>query len=456
MEYGASTDTYLSACLQICASAVRESLANDFGDTFDSFVRNFEKSFGSTFRTLKLIKESSVNKGNNHLSHLTMEGSTPDVPHDVKDCVQGGGTTSSFSIGDYHTEELFRANETEYQFNHSAAMEQNELIDTVNLELALHGQRNQLSCVSPSPFGSVTNQSMLSTIEKSVMEQTRSNDLKTLELSLSMKKLKLKEDALALNYDSNNLERSKLAMGISKASFKVEKFKTQLEDVRHAELLRKCIDCLVAGLLIMVGSLFYATYVHSYQKITDATASCTPSSKASKSWWIPNPMASINSGIQILSCQFQVVVRMVFGVLMIICVAYLLLQRSSSSKQTMPVTFIILLLAFACGFTGKVCVDTLGGSGYHWLLYWETICLVHFFCNVCTSTLFFLLYGPLNVSPGMKYDTRLPYWTRRFLFYGMLLVFLPMLCGLIPFAGLGEWTNHFLLRIADYMSATED
>lgn len=245
-------------------------------------MKNFEKSFSSTLRTLKLIKESSVNKGNNHrTSHLNVEGSTSDVPHDVEECVRGGGSTSSFSMEGCHREELLCTNATEYELNHAAAMEQNEVLDTANLELALHGQRNQLNCVSLSPFGSMTNQSMLSTIEKSVMEQTRSNNLKTLELSLSMKKLKLKETQLDLNFDSYNLERSKLAMGVSKACFKAEKFKTQLEDVRHAELLRKCIDCLVAGLLIMVGSVLYATYVYSYQKITEATASCMPSPEAS-------------------------------------------------------------------------------------------------------------------------------------------------------------------------------
>ncbi|XP_030496892.2 protein CPR-5 [Cannabis sativa] len=483
----------------ICASAVRESLANDFGDTFDCFVRNFEKSFSSTLRTLNLIKESSVNKGDDHTN---VEASPPDVPHyvrggdsasslsiegcsteelfrsiehqlnngnnhenhikakisppDVEGCVHGSGSTSCLDIEGHLTEEHFRTTLTEGYLNNSAAMKHNTVTDPMNLELVLHGQRDQLSCVSSRPYGSVSNQSMLSTFDKSVMEQTRSNDLKTLELSLSMRKLKLKETQLALNFDSNNLERTKLAMGVSKASFKVGKFKTQLEDVRHAELLRKCIDLLVAGLMIMVISLFYATYVYSYQKITEATASCKPSETASRSWWIPNPMSSINSGMHVLSCQFQAVFRMLFGILMIICIAYLLLQRSGSSKQTMPVTFMVILLAFVCGFVGKVCVDSLGGSGYHWILFWEIICLVHFFCNVCTPTLFFLLYGPVNASQEMKDKIRLPYWIRRVVFWATLLLILPLLCGLIPFAGPREWKDHILLRINNYLWGTED
>lgn len=247
---------------------------------FDSFVRNFEKSFRSTFRTLKLIQESSINKGKSHLHQLNAEQSTSGMAHDLGDCVFGGNTSSS-GIEVCHSEELIYTNATEDLLSRSAAVEQNELTDSIGMELALHGQTNELSLVSRSPFESVNNRSTLSTMEKSMIEQTRSNDLKTLELSLTMKKLKLKQTQLALNFESNDLERSKLAMGVSKASFKAEKFKTQLQDVRHAELLKRCIDCLVAGLFVMAASLFYGAYVFSYQKITEATASCKPSSKAS-------------------------------------------------------------------------------------------------------------------------------------------------------------------------------
>ena len=60
------------------------------------------------------------------------------------------------------------------------------------------------------------NQSMLSTSEKSIVEQASSNDLKTPELILSMKKMKLKETQLALNSNSYLLERMKFFVGISK------------------------------------------------------------------------------------------------------------------------------------------------------------------------------------------------------------------------------------------------
>ncbi|KAM3708777.1 hypothetical protein ACJW31_02G122300 [Castanea mollissima] len=432
----------------ICTSAVRESLVNVFGINFDCFMRNFEKSFGSTLRTLRLINESRVKSGGHHFNNLNEEG--PTVTLDK------GGCTNNSSVEDFQSDTAFQNFATQDLLNTVEEVRENMLTGSITQELALHGQTNQVACVFPRISDSAIEQSMHGSIQKSLIEQARSNDLKALELGLTMKRLKLKETQLALNFDSNHLERSKLAMGISKASFKAEKLKSQLEETRHSELLRKCIDCLVAGLLIMSASLLYGTYVFSYKRIIEATESCTPSPKESKSWWIPSPMASINSGLHVLRCQVQVVSRMLFGVFMIIAIACLVLQRSSTTKQIMPVTVMLLLLGIACGFAGKLCVDTLGGSGYHWLIYWEILCVLHFFSNVCTSTLFRFLHGSVNLSQGTKGNAIFPYWIRQSLFYAILLLFLPLFCGLVPFASLGEWKDHFLLLVTDYLITGND
>ncbi|XP_050206318.1 protein CPR-5 [Mercurialis annua] len=419
---------------KICASAVRESLANVFGDEFNFFARNFEKSFGSTLSTLRLINEASLNKEVNHFGKLDIEDSASDLS-----LYNGFGCESSSCVKDCLSETELQSTLSQNQLHLNEDVGENT--HSLNRELTLH----------PCSSGPVFNQ--LSTIEKSVMEQTRCNDLKKLEIGLTMRKIQLKEAQLALNFDSNHLERSKLAMGISKASFKIEKFKTQLEDTRYAELLKKCIDCLVAGLFIMSASIFYGVYVFSYQRITDATASCYPLIEDSKSWWRPKPFSSFNSGWNTLRCHVQVASRMLFGVLIILAVAYLLLQRSGASRQTMPVTFILLLLGAACGFAGKLCVDTLGGSGWHWLLYWETMCMLHFFSNVFPSALFYLLHGPVSVSKGIRYNKLLPYWFRRILFYAILLLVLPLCCGLLPFAYPGEWKEHFFLLATNLASS---
>lgn len=408
----------------ICSAAVKESIESVFGDRFDSFLKNFEKSFGSTLKTLRLLNEASPDEQQNYL-----------CTSDVRDL-------SSEEPPVLPIHELPAG----FQDTH-ASMQSNP----INHQLILHEQINQeLTGFSQNTSASGYNQSVLSTFEKSVMEQARSNDLKAFEIALVMKKLQLKESQLALSSAANLLERVKICMGISKASFKEEKLKNQILDTRHAELLKKCTDCLVAGLLIMSACLVYGAYIYSYKRISEATFFCTSSPQESKSWWFPNPMASVNSTVHMLRCYVVVASRMLFGVLMILALAYSLLQRAALSRQTpmLPVTFILLLLGVACGFAGKLCVATLGGCGYVWLLYWEVLCLLHYFANAFTPALFYVLHGPVSVTQDIE-GVRLPYWIRRIAFYGTVLLILPMLCGLMPFASPLGWMRHFSSLASD-------
>lgn len=434
---------------EICTLAVRESLANVFGDQFVSFVRNFEKSFHSTLMTLRLISESSMNSGvQQHHSAAKTSVSERSVPF-ISNRVEN--VTCDPDFGEFQSES-FQQSISDNELSNQEERSDGTCLESIGRQLTLYDRqvRQQLASTSSSMISSNTeiNQYVQRTLERSLTEQARSNDLKTFEIGLTMRKLELKERQLALNSDANLLERVKLSFGFSKTSFKTEKFKNQVEDSKHAELLKTCIDCLVAGLFIMLACLGYGTYVFSHKRITEATASCTPSMEHI-SWWMPKSMSSINSGLQLLRCQVQVLSRMLFGAFMILAIAYLLLQRSATSNQTMPVTFILLLLGVGCGFAGKFCIDTLGGSGYHWLIYWETLCLLHFFSNVCISTLFLILNGPVTVSEKSARDRTFPYWMRRSMFFSTLLLFLPLLCGLMPFAGPGEWKDHFSSLVLD-------
>lgn len=274
-----------------------------FGDKFDNFVTNFETSFRSTLMTLKLINTSSQSD-NEQLQGERFEGCSCSTLSNMtsrnKDSASPPETTEreSCALPDI-TEQQQRAGyqdiasqASSLRKGDSACLSSNtdgpvafpdrqchthsEIEESVNLtsqQLVLHDKRveQQLACASPS------NQfSMLSTIEKSVMEQTRSNDLKTFEINLIMKKMQLKERELELHSNANILERWKLSMGISKASFKAEKFKTQLQDSGQVELLKKCLDFLVGGIIIMLSALAYGTYVYSHRRIVEATKACSP------------------------------------------------------------------------------------------------------------------------------------------------------------------------------------
>ncbi|CAL5204250.1 unnamed protein product [Lathyrus oleraceus] len=448
----------------ICTSAINESLSSVFGDKLDGLTKNFEQSFDSTLSTLRLIYESTISNEGNKLNNMRLEipnsklnNMRLEIPNSKLNNMRLEIPNSKLNTGDCSGNIVMEDCQSEpLSHEHAENIDQSisseEFRDDFHMEsvthdLALHGQSNQMVCFSPTSSGAVVNNPVISSFEKSVVEQCRSNDLKTVEIGLTRQKLKLKEIDLALRYDLNDLERSKLAMEVSKSSFKTEKFKSQLEDTRYGELNKKCIDCLIAGLFIMSASLFYGAYVYNFEQFIEAAELCAPEEE-SYSWFTPKSVAWFNSSVHVFICRVGVVSRMVFGFLMIIVVAYLLFQRASTlSSQTMPVTFILLMLCIGCGYCGKLCIDTLGGSGNVWLLYWEILCLLHFASICWTSALYRILHGPIDVMQTKKGNTIFRYWIRRLLFYVILLVVLPLCCGLMPFASLAQWKDHFMSKV---------
>lgn len=198
---------------------------------------------------------------------------------------------------------------------------------------------------------------------------------------------------------------------------------------------------LLTAVIFMSVCFGYGTYIYSYQRITAVTAACAAATRESKSWWMPNSVSAFNSGLLFFRCHLIATTRISFGMLMILLIAWLILQRSAMTGSNMPITFNVMLLGVLCGFVGRFCVDTLGGDGNVWLVFWEIICCIHLLGNSCPSLLYRVLYGPISVGHRTKV-VGLPYWVRRYIFYAVLSLILPCLAGLLPFASLSDWTEH--------------
>ncbi|CAA6659413.1 unnamed protein product [Spirodela intermedia] len=404
--------SFAAVVAQICSLAVKEAVEDvSVWKRFDNFIRNFQKSFSSTLKTLQVIKEESSEDRPNCAPWL----------RDHSEASSSGGNMESL--------------------NTVTAIE-----EKLNQELGQPSRRGP---------GSGFSQSTLSTFERSIAEQARSNDLKALEIGLNMEKLQLKRSQLYLSSHASFLERIKISMNIAKSTFREEKLKTQIKDTRQAELARTCLDLLIAGLILMSCLLGYGAYTFSYRRISEATASCNSLPKETKSWWVPKNVASFSSGWLSVRCHVVVISRMSFGLFMILSVAYSAFLRSSAAGAAMPVTFILILLGTACGAAGKFCVDTLGGSGYTWLLYWETLCLLHFLASAFPSSLYQILHGPVTIS-SKDGKVMMPYWARRSAFYAILVLILPVLSGLTPFASVYEWGEHLVSKLAPWSYGAEE
>ncbi|XP_020704233.1 protein CPR-5 [Dendrobium catenatum] len=435
----------------ICTSAVKESVSNIHGDKFDSFMRNFERSFDSTLKTLLVFNKASTSSQKNKLREERPLTVGNKLINESNNDEQENRSYSSLGVSSCEIEQIPCSLDPLSCEEH---LGEDEAVSSTN-QLALRIESNQeLVRASHNFIAGGFSKSMLTTFEKSVTEHTRSNDLKEVEIGLTMRKLQMKQSQLEMSSYANWLEKVKICMNMSKASFKEDKLRNQMQETRHAELRRNCIDLLVSGLILMCAFLIYGASIFSYQRITEATSSCSTVSRGTKSWWMPKQMASVSSGWQVLRCHAVVITRMLFGLLMIVVIAYSLLQRSAISGSTMPITSILLLLGVACGIAGKLCVDSLGGSGYHWVIYWEALCLLHLFANIFPSILYFVLYGPVLVAKREK-PVWLPYWIRRYTFYGILLLVLPTMAGLLPFTSLIDWKDHFTEKIMALISKAE-
>lgn len=292
-------------------------------------------------------------------------------------------------------------------------------------------------------------QNVLSVFDKSAREQERSNQLKSLELMQKMKQLKLEEEQLHINSESNMLARNKLQFNHSKALFKESAFVDEKQNRACVELSRQCADELAAGMILMLLALAYGVSRYSRSLLSEAITSCQATKESQKSSWFSNPMDTVTGRFRTIACEIMVISRMLAGAGFVSVIVYFLFRHTvTSSSQAKPATIILVLLGGLCGWAGKFSVDSLGGSGFHWLLHWELLCILHAFANCFTSHLFCFLNGPTSNSVRSSLT---PSWIRKFVFHATLVLVLPVMAGLIPFASVRDWTKHFCDMFNDHV-----
>lgn len=292
-------------------------------------------------------------------------------------------------------------------------------------------------------------QNVLNVFDKSVREQERSNQLKSLELMQKMKQLKLEEEQLHINSESNMLARNKLQFNHSKALFKESAFVDEKQKRAYVELSRQCADELAAGMILMLLALAYSVSRYSRSLLLEAITSCQATKESQKSSWFSNPMDTVTGRFRTIACEIMAISRMLAGAGFVSVIVYLLLRHTvTSSSQAKPATIILVLLGGLCGWAGKFSVDSLGGNGFQWLVCWELLCILHAFANCFTSYLFCFLNGPTSNSGGSSLT---PSWIRKFVFHATLILVLPVMAGLTPFASVRDWTKHFCDIFKDHV-----
>ncbi|CAA7060703.1 unnamed protein product [Microthlaspi erraticum] len=121
-----------------------------------------------------------------------------------------------------------------------------------------------------------------------------------------------------------------------------------------------------------------SAYVASQQRIMESGTQICKSFEEPSYSWLPQKEVSPNEELFIFICRHQIWVQMYIPVAMILFVTYLIIRRSSATKQRMSATSYLLFFGIVCGLSGKLCVDTLGGNGKLWLFIWAMLCLLQY------------------------------------------------------------------------------
>lgn len=285
--------------------------------------------------------------------------------------------------------------------------------------------------------------------QQKILLSQQEMELRKMELNLKFRELHLKEANLHLASENNTLMREHVDLSRNKVEFKEAEYQDRKLTAAHAIFAKRCADEMVAGLCVMLCALFFGAWKYSHERLVDIVSTCQPTLYEPSNSYVPgfntvvNSLNHMSSRLHMFVCEVTVASRMLLGLGIISFVAAALLRKSvASNSQAMPATILIVVLGGICGFAGKLAVDSLGGSGYHWLLMWEAFCLVHTLGTCFTSTLYRILNGtPESVTGKWQWQRQTYFmkpWLRRFWFHVTMVLVLPILTGLIPFAHLRE------------------
>ncbi|KAH7278566.1 hypothetical protein KP509_38G046900 [Ceratopteris richardii] len=297
--------------------------------------------------------------------------------------------------------------------------------------------------------------------ERHVKAQEQRNQFQFVKLQHLLKQQTLEEEKIQLASAANGLMRENIDLNRHKVSFKENIALEQQAKAAHVSFCSMCADELAAGLCIMLTTLVYSVRMYSFSLLNDLVSMCQSSIKEPRRSigfhmdWFYNSLDSLAGKLQAIVCHFTVTGRILIGSILVGVVAQSLIRRSiMNSSQAMPATILIVVLGGICGFVGKISIDSLGGSGITWWLIWGTFCFLHALTNCFTPSIYRFLHGS---HTGRKSRFGLPFWMRRLAFHSLIVLFLPLLAGLLPFGNFSHVTYDLfstLIESASYASTS--
>ncbi|GBG69762.1 hypothetical protein CBR_g4593 [Chara braunii] len=296
-------------------------------------------------------------------------------------------------------------------------------------------------------------------LERSLAAKERSVALKYELIRMKQTELLLKSQGEVRKDKANSLQEEQNLLARSKLEAKERETRERRKVSAVAALARSFADELVGGLCIMCAALLYCGWNYGHGALSQQIGSCQAflhvalaTNRRQANVWSMTGMGYLFNGVFVgfytMACQVFITARILMGFLILSMAAWLMMRRNAVvTAHDRPVTSLFLTLGVVCAYAGKVAVDSAGGSGWHWLMVWEILCMIHIYASCHTATVYRLLNAryPEEDEQSRKKDKgrhdevtlrallSVPIWVRHFVLRLLLVVVLPLVASFLAY-----------------------
>ncbi|GBG89669.1 hypothetical protein CBR_g49522 [Chara braunii] len=303
-------------------------------------------------------------------------------------------------------------------------------------------------------------------LERSLAVKERSIALKYELIRMKKTELMLKSQGGVRKEKANTLQEEQILLMRSKITARERETREKRKLDAVTALARSFADELVAGLCIMCVALLYCGWQYGRDALSQQIGACNnfleavlAVNKRQSSWWSRMGIGYLFGGVFVgfykVLCQLAVACRILVGFLILSVSAWLVLRRNVIvTAHERPVTSLFLTLGVFCGYAGKVAVDSSGGSGWHWLMIWQVLCVIHICANCHIGRVYRLLNGrwpdedeqARKTGDGrdeltLRAALSVPIWLRHLTLRVFLLGVLPLVASFLAFVPADRLTN---------------
>eukprot|EP00271_Cylindrocystis_brebissonii_P002841 TRINITY_DN13616_c1_g2_i1.p1 TRINITY_DN13616_c1_g2~~TRINITY_DN13616_c1_g2_i1.p1 ORF type:complete len:958 (+),score=120.78 TRINITY_DN13616_c1_g2_i1:82-2874(+) len=216
------------------------------------------------------------------------------------------------------------------------------------------------------------------------------------KLALAGEQLRVSERQIEIFSTSNSLKSDSIHLQHGENLLRAHEAGEKKAAKALQQLSCALADELLAGMAVLLFTLVLCGW-QGYARLAEGLTVCRVPEKAGPRSFFTSPFQSLIDPTAVLLratlCHVMRTGHFVFGALLLIAGVSVVISRPPDDYQRRPVFGMIISLGLLCGLFGMKAVESVGGKGLTWLLFWELLCAIHTFAAWFPDILFLILHG---------------------------------------------------------------